>query len=144
MTWMTLDTDRKSDDAVWLRDSFPVDYSKYPHPMLGGDRPTRALDWSVKTHRPCGWVDLTSGSLMLIEAIGTAERGGGTITARLWIAPANRIVQLADPRRYTDEETPEGGDYSAVLGKVLTDITARLPHEIIPGLTPSTETGSAV
>lgn len=144
MTWMTLETHRTSDDAAWLRDTFPVDFAKYPHQVLAGEQPTRALSWTLQEPRPLGWVNLSTGSLLLIEAIGSETRGGGTLTARLWIAPVNRIVELARTRRYTDDEyLANEDDHEAALEKLLTDVAARFPYEAIPGLAPREETASA-
>lgn len=139
MTWMTLDTHRNSQDAEWLRDTFPVELAKYPHQVLGGELPTRALDWTLQEPAPLGWVDLSTGTLLLIEAIGAESLGGGTIIARLWIAPSNRIVELARSRRYTDDEYPTSDDHMSALEKLRADVAERLPHTIIPGLTPQPE-----
>jgi len=139
MTWMTLNTHRNSEDAEWLRNAFPVDLATYPHQLLGGELPTRALNWTVQEPAPLGWVDLSTGTLLLIEAIGAESLGGGTIIARLWVAPSNRIVELARPRRYTDDEYPTSDDHVSALEKLRMDIVERLPHTIIPGLTTQPE-----
>ncbi|GAA1136359.1 hypothetical protein GCM10009651_20520 [Microbacterium natoriense] len=135
MTWIPLNVHRSSDDAQWLRDTFAVDASKYPHQNLGGTLPTRALDWVVQQPAPRAWVNIDTGSLLLVEAIGGEELGAGSVTARLWIAATEQVVELATPRRYTDDEFPPVRAHATVLDAVLAEVAGRLPGTGIPELT---------
>lgn len=127
VTWMTLNVHRAAKDAEWLRAAFPLELTDYRAPHLGLNEPTRELDWVLRTPGPQAWVNVDTGSLILIESVGEESEGVGTVLARLWLAPASRFIELAEPRHYSDWERRGVLDHLAAKRTMTEQAAARMP-----------------
>lgn len=127
VTWMTLNVHRTAKDAEWLRSAFPLELADYRAPHLGLNDPTRELDWVLRTPGPQAWVNVDTGSLILIESVGGESEGAGTVLARLWLAPASQFIELAEPRHYSDWERPGVLDHHAAKRTVTEQAASRMP-----------------
>lgn len=124
---MPLNTHRESADAAWLKERFAVRLDDYSHPQLGSSTPTRQLDWVLRTPDVSAWLELTTGSLLLIEAIGGEELGCGWLTARMHVQPAQHTIDLHPPQDYVRESVGGRKSHANVLAGVIEQVHARVP-----------------
>ncbi len=122
---MTLNTHRESADTAWLKEVFPVDLAQFEHRFVSD--PTRQLDWVLRGSDASAWIELATGSLVLVEAIGGEESGAGYVTARLWLAPAERELELTKRVSYVEEVSDGGIVHSTALEQVLEAVLTRVP-----------------
>lgn len=130
MNWMSLDTSPKSLTAEYLRDQFLM----HPHIIRWREELghwTRQLDWASSDEFPeaYAWLDVESGNLVLIEAVGD-EGSVGVVTARLRVGSTGFVLDLVDPdkARYgagSDRSLP--GMLALTLGSVTSIPALKLP-----------------
>jgi len=124
---MPLITHRDSADAAWLKERFAVRLDDYRHPQLGSSAPTRQLEWVLRNPDVSAWLELTTGSLILIEAVGGEELGCGWITARMHVQPAQHTIDLHPRQDYTAESVGGRKSHANVLAAVIEQVQARVP-----------------
>ena len=132
MHWIPLNTHRDSADAAWLKERFAVVPDDFRHPQLGSSTPTRQLDWVLRDPDVSAWLELITGSLILIEAVGGEELGCGWITARMYVQPAQHTVELHAREAYVDESVGGQRSHTAVLAQIVEHVQCR-----VPGLAPA-------
>jgi len=125
--WMSLITHRDSADAAWLKERFAVRLDDYRHPHLGSSAPTRQLDWVLRDPDVSAWLELTTGSLILIEAVGGEELGCGWITARMHVQPAQHTIDLHPRQDYIEESASGRKSHASVLAAMIERVHARVP-----------------
>jgi hypothetical protein len=149
MPWLQLSTSRHSPHIPLLLASFPIDIEEL-RKVAGAHRPDweRGLEsnYHLDQSASAAWLDVVTGNLVLVEAIGAEDREG-IVLARLLVQAGGQVVDLLPdrPNRYA-----ENGLYGRRLPIRAVAVREALTHVSaidalgIPGLVEDPSSGEAV
>ncbi|WP_292831914.1 hypothetical protein [Microbacterium sp.] len=121
MHWLELPLDDSTREL--LRKKFPQPYeSILSIPRVErGEAWVRQLDWVHGGPRARAWVEDSTGSVVLVEAVGDDPPGAGYVWAHMWIKGLDVVEQIPMPLRYNNVEYLERwlAEWTKKLGGML-------------------------
>jgi hypothetical protein len=111
--WIKARFGRTSSHTALFQDRFPVESSQ--------ENQTRQLGWSeVRAEMLAqGWINLDSGNMVLVEAVGVWQTEKGRISARYWIAASDTQVDLFPAEQFLYQDHFGADKYQEVMPLVV-------------------------